>query len=181
MLQRFQMDQCKPSWTPADLNVKVQTAQNGDEETDQRIYGSLFKSLLYLTKQTWPDIMFTVNILSRHLNAPIKKHWLCGKPFLSYFQGSKGFRPMYRKEASYDLVVESDADWSGDVNDRKSMTSYYFKLNGRGEHSAGVSRSSSQLLFLDKEQNIRAWQQQFKKHCIWNNFWRISAFNRNIQ
>ena len=29
-------------------------------------------------------------------------------------------------------MAESDADWSGDVNDGKSATGYYFKLNGRG-------------------------------------------------
>ena len=34
MLERFQMDQCKPSRNPADLNLKLQTAQNGDEEVD---------------------------------------------------------------------------------------------------------------------------------------------------
>ena len=32
------------------------------------------------------------------------------------------------------------------------------------QHSAGVSRSRPQLLFLHQKQNIRAWQQQFKKH-----------------
>ena len=37
MLERFQMDQCRPSRTPADLNLKLQTAQNGDEEVDQRL------------------------------------------------------------------------------------------------------------------------------------------------
>ena len=28
MLERFQIDQCKPSRTPADLNMNLQTAQN---------------------------------------------------------------------------------------------------------------------------------------------------------
>ena len=37
MSSGFQMDQCKPSKTLADLNLKLQTAQNGDEEVDQRI------------------------------------------------------------------------------------------------------------------------------------------------
>ena len=68
------MDQCKPSRTPTDLNLKLQTAQNGDEEVDQRIYRSLVVSLLYLAKQARPDIMFTVNILSRHMNAPTNQH-----------------------------------------------------------------------------------------------------------
>ena len=102
MLEWFQMDQCKPSRTPADLNLKLQTAQNRNEEVDQRIYRSLVGSLLYLAKQTRPDIM--VNILSRHMNAPTNKHWMCGKRFLRYLQGSKGLKLTYTKEASYDLV-----------------------------------------------------------------------------
>ena len=68
--------------------------------------------------------MFTVNILSRQMNAPTNQHWLCGKRLLQYLQGSKCLTLTYTKEASYDLVGESDADWSGDVNDRKSKTGY---------------------------------------------------------
>ena len=41
MLELFQMDQCEPSTTAADLNLKLQRSQNGDEEVDQRIYRSL--------------------------------------------------------------------------------------------------------------------------------------------
>ena len=37
MLERIQMDQCKPSRTPNDLNLKLQTAENGDEEVDRWI------------------------------------------------------------------------------------------------------------------------------------------------
>ena len=69
-LERIQMHHCKPSRSPADLNLKLQKAQNEDQEVDQTIYRSLFGSLLYLAKQTRPDIIFTVNILSRHMNAP---------------------------------------------------------------------------------------------------------------
>ena len=162
MLERFQMDQCKPSRTPADLNLKLQPAQNGDKEMDQRIYRRLVGSLLYLAKQTRPDIMFTVNIVSRHMIAPTNQHWMCGKRLLRYLQGSKVLKFTYTKEASYDLVGESDADWSGDVNDRKSTTGYYFKLNGRGAAGSwGVKKQATVALFNQK-QNIRAWQQQFR-------------------
>ena len=42
---------------------------------------------------------------------------------------------------------ESDADWSGDVNDRKSTTGYYFKLNGRGAAlSWGVKKQATVAL-----------------------------------
>ena len=124
------MDQCKPSRTPADLILKLQTAQNVDEEVDQRIYRSWVGSLLYLSKKTKPD-MFKVNLLSRHINAPTNQHWMCGKRLLRYLQGSKSLKLTYTKEASYHLVGESDADWCGDVNDRRPTTGYYFKLNER--------------------------------------------------
>ena len=46
---------------------------------------------------------------------------------------------------------ESDADWSGDVNDRKSTMGHYFKLHGRGaalswcvKKQATVALSSSE-------------------------------------
>ena len=58
---------------------------------------------------------------------------------------------------------ESDADWSGDVNDRKSTTGYYFKLNGRGaalswgvKKQATVSLSSSEA----ERQNMAAAVQE---------------------
>ena len=99
MLERFQMDQCKPSRTPADLNLKLQASENGDKEVDQRIYRSLVGSLLYLAKQTRPD-MFIVNILSRHMNAPTNQHWMCGNRLLRYLQVSKGLKLTCTKEAS---------------------------------------------------------------------------------
>ena len=69
MLERFQMDHCQPARTQAYLNLNFQTAQNGDDEADYRSYRSEAGSLLYVAKQTRPDVMFTVNILPRHMNA----------------------------------------------------------------------------------------------------------------
>ena len=56
VLERFQIDQCDHSRTPADLNWIFQISQNGDEEVDQRIFTSFFRSLLHLAKQTRADI-----------------------------------------------------------------------------------------------------------------------------
>ena len=74
--------------------------------------------------------MFTVNILSRDMNAPTNQHWLCGKRLLRYLQGSKGLKLT-----------------NTDVNDRKSTTGYYFKLNGRGAAlSWGVKKQATVAL-----------------------------------
>ena len=81
------------------------------------------------------------------MNAPTNQHWMCGKRLLRYLQGSKGLKLTYTKEASYDLMGESGADWSGDVNDRKSTTGYHFKLNGRGAAlSWGVKKQATVAL-----------------------------------
>ena len=91
--------------------------------------------------------MFIVNTLSRHTNAPTNAHWLCGKRLLGYLQRSKGLKLTYTKEDNYDLVGESDANWSGDVSDRKSTTGYYFKRNGRGSAlSWGVKKQATAAL-----------------------------------
>ena len=47
---------------------------------------------------------------------------------------------------------ESDADWSGDVNDRKSTTGYYFKLNGRGAAlSWGIKKQATVVALYSSE------------------------------
>ena len=153
-LERFQMGQCKHSRTPADLNLKLQTAQIGDEEVDQRIYRSLVGSFLYHVHSQHSvqaqERTFQSTLALRKTTSAISSRF-------------KRFKN-YTKEASYDLVGESDADWSGDVNDRISITGYYFKLNGRGAALSWGVKSRPQLLFLHQKQNIRAWQQQFRKH-----------------
>ena len=70
----------------------------------------------------------------------------------------------YTKEASYELVGESDADWSGDVHNIKSTTGYYFKLNGRGAALSWGVKKQARVAFFHQKKNIRAWQQQLRKH-----------------
>ena len=97
-IEQFHVDQYKPSRKPADSILKLQTIQSGDEEVEQRIYRSLVGSVPYLAKQTRLDIMFTVNILSKHMNAPTNQHWVCGKQLLRYLKGSKGLKLTDTKE-----------------------------------------------------------------------------------
>ena len=46
---------------------------------------------------------------------------------------------------------ESDADWSGDVNDRKSTTGYYFKHNGRGAALSWSFKKQATVAFSSSE------------------------------
>ena len=74
---------------------------------------------------------------------------------MRYHQGLKDLKLFHTKETSSDLVGENDADWSDDVNDRRSTTGYYFKLNGRGAALSCVvnvvsSRFKRLKIFLHK-------------------------------
>ena len=65
---------------------------------------------------------------------------------MRYRQGLNDLKLFYTKETSYDLVGKNDANWSGDLNGRKSSKSYYFKYNGGGAAlSWGVNAVSSRF------------------------------------
>ena len=92
ILEQFNMQDCEPSKTPAENNLKLEVAQEHSVRVDSHVFRSLVGSLLYLAKQTRPD--FT---------------WITST-------------------SDSTLVGETDAHWSGDVNDKRSITGYYFKL-----------------------------------------------------
>ena len=68
ILQRFQMDKCKPAETPIALGTKL--TKNGDEPVvNNTLYKQMVGSLMYLTT-TRPDLMYAVSLISRFMDSP---------------------------------------------------------------------------------------------------------------
>ena len=132
ILEQFNMQDCKPSKTPAENNLKLEVAQEDSLRVDSHEFRSLVGSLLYLSKQIRPDIMWITNVLSRFMNDPTVEHFNAGKRVLRYLQYTESLRLFFPSTSDSTLVGETDADWSGDVNDRRSPTGYYFKLGDSG-------------------------------------------------
>ena len=133
VLQQFNMSDCKAVATPGEVNLKL--VKSDDEEqklVDPKLYRSLVGSLLFIGKQTRPDILHIVNQLSRFLDKPNESHWKAAKHILRYLKGTIDLRLTFLKNSNSDIIGDSDADWSGDLNDRKSTTGYYFKFEGNG-------------------------------------------------
>ena len=140
ILEQFNMQDCKPSKTPAENNLKLEVAQEDSARVHSHEFRSLVGSLLYLAKQTRPDIVWITNVLSRFMNDPTVEHFNAGKRVLRYLQHTKSLRLFFPSTSNSTLVGETDADWSGDVNDRRSTTGYYFKLGD----SRGICQLASQ-------------------------------------
>lgn len=68
LLFKFGMHNCKVAVTPMNANEKFQL-EDGTDLADPSHYISLIGGLNYLT-HTRPDIMFSVNMLSRYMHCP---------------------------------------------------------------------------------------------------------------
>ena len=149
--------------TPGEVNLKL--VKNNEEQklVDPKLYRSLVGSLLFIGKQTRPDILHIVNQRSRFLDKSDESHWKAAKHVLRYLKGTIDLRLTFSKNSNSDIIGDSDADWSGDLNYRKSTTGYYFKFEGSGGAISWEMKKQAPLLCHRRRQNIKRWRQPYKK------------------
>ena len=138
ILQKFGMYDCKPVSTPVNPDVKLVSSESPDEVCDQQMYQAVIGNLLYLSTKTRPDIAYTVSCVARFCTNLTKEHWTAVKRILRYLKGTSNLGLLYRENTPAEVIGYSDADWAGDVGDRKSTSGYIFLLGG-----AAISWKSS--------------------------------------
>jgi hypothetical protein len=94
---------------------------------------------MYAMIGTRPDIARIVSQLSQHMSNPSTQHWKAVKRVFRYLKAtvSKGLSFRESVVQMVEPVGYSDADWAGDLDNRRSTTGYVFMLSG-----AAVSWSS---------------------------------------
>ena len=122
LLEMLGMQDCKPVYTPVSLCSKLNKASDEDKCVDQKKYQSAIGSLMYLSVSTRPDITYAVNTLARFTSKPTKEHWTALKRLLRYLRGTLTHGILYTKDGSSSYVGYTDADWAGNVDDRKLVT-----------------------------------------------------------
>ena len=85
---------------------------------------------MYLSVASRPEIRYAVSNLTRFSAKPTKEHWSAVKRVLRYLRGTINLGIHYKGEGQDRLVGYSDADWGGDINDRKSTSGYLFQVSG---------------------------------------------------
>ena len=64
VLEKFSTQDSNPSKTPAENNLKLVDATEGEQLVDETLNRRLVGSLLYIARRTRPDTVRTVNVLS---------------------------------------------------------------------------------------------------------------------
>ena len=72
---------------------------------------------------------------------------------MRYLKGTSNFGLVYDPTNAKDLVGYSDADWAGDVNDRKSTSGYVFEICGgavswRSKKQSCVALSTAEAEYM---------------------------------
>ena len=125
------MENCKPVATPARSWSKIDRGTENSEYVDKVLYQSAvgLSLLLYLSMRTGPDITFAMSCVTHFCSGPITQHMTAITRILRYLRGTTHQGLIYKKNGSKVIVGFSDADWRGDVDDRKSTSSYRISSN----------------------------------------------------
>jgi len=135
ILEKFGMTDCKYVKSPVDMSTKLSGEHSPKEKVEieemQSIpYRQAVGALMYLMVASRPDIAYAVGMVSRFMENPGKLHWIAVKRIFKYLKGTTDFGLRYSHGSTLNLEAYCDADWAGDVNDRKSTSGYLFKLAG---------------------------------------------------
>ena len=125
ILRQFNMQDAKACKTPVNPSLSEECTY-----FDQELYQSAVGKLLYLSTRTRPDIAFAVSTAAKFTAKPTEQHWKAVKHILRYIAGTINFGLQFTRDESVDCNGFADADWAGDIDDRKSTSGYIFKVGG---------------------------------------------------
>ena len=186
ILKKFGMNNSKPVSTPIDPNTKLIKATDDEQIIDQQLYQSAIGSLLYLSGGTRPDITFSVSNLAKFSAKPSKHHWTAIKRVMRYLKGTINFGILYTKQKSKNFIAYSDADWAGDLDDRKSTSGYLFQIGGgavswrsKKQSSVALSTAEAEYIALASTAQEAVWLRQLTTELGSDSTEAITIFEDN--
>eukprot|EP00253_Pinus_taeda_P026809 PITA_26809 len=118
----------------AAFDFECPKTQEEEEDMPHVPYASAVGSLLYAMVCTRPDISHAVGVLSRFMSKPGTEHWTTVKRVFRYLCGTSDYGLCYQGRPRLDRVLDIhgfiDADYAGDLDQRRSTSGYVFNLLG---------------------------------------------------
>ena len=130
ILDRFQMNNCFPKYSPCDVNVTNFDFPDS-KLCDIKLYQEIVGSLIYVMSCTRPDICYIVSKLSQYMHKPTNAHLQLAKNVLKYLKATIDYSLTFTKSDNFSLVGYCDSDW-GSSSDRKSISGQCFQMNKNG-------------------------------------------------
>lgn len=124
LLSEFGLSECRSVHTPMVDKLRLEPDMQASL-TDKTMYQRMVGKLIFLT-HTRPDISFAVSLVSRFMCCPQEPHLLAVKHIYRYLKGTSEFALLYQRGGDNRVRGFTDADWAGDLQDRKSTTGFVF-------------------------------------------------------
>ena len=163
ILERFNMENCKPASTPTIPGLKL--TKNNDtvnENPIRRLYQSMVGALMYVMLGTRPDIAFAVSTLGQHNANPTTQHLQAAKQVLRYLKGTAELSLNFGRVGGF--VGYVDSDWGGSLDGRKSTTGFAFLL---GDGAISWSSKKQATVALSSVEAEYMATTQAGKEAIW--------------
>jgi histone deacetylase 1/2 len=149
LLHRVNMENCNAAPTPLVPSERLSRNEGAPLGADDSFrYRSVVGALQYLTL-TRPDLSFAVNKVCQFLSQPTEVHWEAVKRILRYVKGTLQTGLQIRKSPLTGISIFTDADWAGDVDDRRSTSGFAVfvgpnLISWSSKKQPTVSRSSTE-------------------------------------
>ena len=117
-MKKFGLESASSVRTPISQNVKL-AIDLLCKSVDLSLYRSMIGSLLYLTASRL-DISYNVGVCARYQTNPKESHMIAFKRVIKYVKTIADFGVWFNKDTNDVLAGYSNADWVGNVDDRKS-------------------------------------------------------------
>ena len=164
ILRQFNMQDAKSCKTPVNPGLKLTKANEESTLVNQELYQSAVGKLLYLSTRTRPDIAYAVSTAAKFTAKPSEEHWKAVKHILRYIAGTINLGLQFTRGGSIDCTGFADADWAGDIDDRKSTSGYLFKVGGgpvswrsRKQNCVALSTAEAEYMSLTLAAQEAIW------------------------
>ena len=176
VMKRFNFEDTYPVSTPMEPGSQLTCTSETPDSTqaDETLYRSIPGSMMYLMLCTRPDLAFAIGRLSKYSSNPTNEHLKAAKSLLRYTSKTRNvglhFGPFSPARLPTALVF-SDADWAGEIENRRSTSAYVCTISDGTPNSThtAISWSSKQqptIALFSTEAEYMALTQACKE-AIW--------------
>jgi len=165
LLSKVSMEKSKPVATPVESGCKFVKSKDTDDIVYQEFYQSAVGQLLYLSTRTRPDIAYAVGNVARFSSKPSQQHWIAVKRIFRYLNGTINHGLLFDNKSNVEGF--SDADWAGNLDDRKSTSGYVFMMSGaaiswnsKKQSCVALSTAEAEYIALAKASQESVWLQR---------------------